>query len=79
MNFSELMNKFKYNKTTDYENYTHTSMFPHGGLYLIPDEELDVFYSNYSRCIENHARFGILERPKDVGPMLVDVDIVKKI
>ena len=74
MNFYELMNKYK---TKDGDTPTHVSMFPHGGVYTIPDEELEVFYGNYNRCIKNHAKFGILEIPKDVGPMLVDVDIVK--
>ena len=75
MNFYDLMNKFKCDKT---EDYTHVSMLPHGGLYKIPDEEMETFYGDYSRCIEKKAKFGILERPTDVGPMLVDVDIVKE-
>ena len=75
MNFFDLMNKFKCDKTAD---YTHVSMLPHGGLYRIPDEDMEVFYGQYSKCIEKGAKFGILERPKDIGPMLVDVDIVKK-
>ena len=69
------MNKFKCDKT---ENYTHVSMFPHGGLYKIPDDEIETFYGDYSRCIDKKAKFGILERPTDIGPMLVDIDIVKK-
>ena len=75
MNFFDLMNKFKCDKTA---NYTHVSMLPHGGLYRIPDEDMEAFYGQYSKCIEKGAKFGILERPKDIGPMLVDVDIVKK-
>ena len=75
MNFYDLMNKFKCDKT---EDYTHVSMLPHGGLYKIPDEEMETFYGDYSRCIEKKAKFGILERPTDIGPMLVDVDIVKE-
>ena len=75
MNFFDLMNKFKCDKTAD---YTHVSMLPHGGLYRIPDEDMETFYGQYSRCIEKGAKFGILEKPKDIGPMLVDVDIVKE-
>ena len=73
MNFYKLMIKYK----TDNNDFTHTSMFPYGGTYNIPDEELDVFYSDYNKCIKNHVNLGILERPKDIGPMLVDVDIVE--
>ena len=75
MNFFDLMNKFKCDKTAD---YTHVSMLPHGELYRIPDEDMEVFYGQYSKCIEKGAKFGILERPKDIGPMLVDVDIAKR-
>ena len=75
MNFFDLMNKFKCDKTAD---YTHVSMLPHGGLYRIPNEDMEVFYGQYRKCIEKGAKFGILERPKDIGPMLVDVDIAKK-
>ena len=75
MNFFDLMNKFRCDKTAD---YTHVSMLPHGELYRIPDEDMEVLYGQYSKCIEKGAKFGILERPKDIGPMLVDVDIAKK-
>ena len=75
MNFFNLMNKFRCDKTAD---YTHVSMLPHGGLYKIPNEDLEEFYSQYNKCIEKGAKFGILEKPKDVGPMLVDVDIAKE-
>ena len=79
MNFFNLMNKYKYNKSTNNnDDYTHVSMLPHGGLYKIPNEELEEFYGQYNKCIKDGAKFGILERPKDVGPMLVDVDIAKK-
>ena len=68
------MNKYKVDRE-DY--YTHISMLPYGGLYRIPNEELEKFYGQYNRRIRDGAKFGILERPKDVGPMLVDIDIAK--
>ena len=68
------MGKFK---TKDRDDYTHISMLPYGGLYKIPNEQLEEFYEEYNKCIRDGAKFGILERPKDVGPMLVDVDIVR--
>ena len=74
MNFYNLMNEFKCDKS---EDYTHVSMLPHGGLYKIPDDEIEAFYGKYSKCIDRKAKFGILERPTDIGPMLVDIDIAK--
>ena len=75
MSFYDLMGKFKCDKT---EDYTHVSMLPHGGVYKIPDGEIESFYGSYSRCIDKKAKFGILERPTDIGPMLVDIDIAKE-
>ena len=54
MNFFTLMNKFRCDKTAD---YTHVSMLPHGGLYKIPNEDLEVFYCQYSKCIEKGLSF----------------------
>ena len=72
-----MMNKYKVNRGD--EDYTHISMLPYGGLYKIPNEELEEFYSQYNKQIRGGAKFGILERPKDVGPMVVDVDIAKPV
>ena len=70
------MSKYKVNRGDD--DYTHVSMLPYGGSYKIPNEDLEEFYNQYNEQIRGGAKFGILERPKDVGPMLVDVDIAKK-
>ena len=72
MNFSKLMNKFKCDKS---EDYTHVSMLPYGGVYKIPFDSLGQFYTDYQACIASGVKLGVLERPKDIGPMLVDVDI----
>ena len=70
------MSKYKVNRGDD--DYTHVSMLPYGGSYKIPNEDLEEFYNQYNEQIRGGAKFGILERPKDIGPMLVDVDIAKK-
>ena len=75
MSFYSLMNKYKVNRGDD--DYTHVSMFPYGGSYNIPNENIEEFYNQYNLQIRNGAKYGILERPKDIGPMLVDIDIVK--
>ena len=76
MSFYSLMSKYKVSRGDD--SYTHVSMLPYGGSYNIPNEDLEEFYNQYNQQIKGGAKFGILERPKDIGPMLVDVDIVKK-
>ena len=75
MGFYNLLNKYKVNRGDD--SYTHVSMFPYGGCYNIPNENIEEFYNQYNLQIRNGAKYGILERPKDIGPMLVDVDIAK--
>ena len=75
MSFHSLMNKYKYSESGN--DYTHVSMFPYGGRYKIPNEDIEDFYNQYNLQIKTGAKYGILERPKDIGPMLVDVDIVK--
>lgn len=77
MTFFELMGKYIVSRNSDVEP-SHVSMLPHGGIYNIPDDELEEFYKEYNAHIRNGAKYGILERPKDIGPMLVDVDISKE-
>ena len=75
MSFYSLMNKYKVDSTDS--EYTHVSMFPYGGCYKIPNENIEEFYNQYNLQIRAGGKYGILERPKDIGPMIVDIDIVK--
>ena len=72
MNFNNLLNKFRCKKT---DEYTHLSMYPYGGVYKIPDQELKEFYERYQGSLDEGYEIGVLERPLDNGPILVDVDI----
>ena len=78
MSFYSLIGKYKVSRDTKDVEPTHVSMLPHGGIYNIPNEELESFYTEYNKHIKEGALYGILERPTDIGPMLVDVDISKK-
>ena len=42
MSFYSLMNKYKWTET-DQDDYTHVSMFPYGGRYKIPNEDIEDF------------------------------------
>ena len=75
MSFYSLMNKYKVDSTDS--EYTHVSMFPYGGCYKIPNENIEEFYNQYNLQIRAGGKYGILERPKDIGPMIVDIDIVR--
>ena len=68
MNFNNLLNKFRCKKT---DEYTHLSMYPYGGVYKIPDEELKEFYERYQGSLDEGYELGVLERPLDNGPILI--------
>lgn len=76
MTFFELMGKYMVSRESGTVP-SHVSMLPHGGIYDIPEDQLEEFYTEYNSHIRKGAKYGILERPKDIGPMLVDVDISK--
>ena len=76
MSFFSLMNKYKVSREQSQE-HSHVSMLPYGGLYNIPDDELEEFYEEYNKHIRDGAKYGILEKPKNIGPMIVDIDISK--
>lgn len=71
------MGKFKVSRDSNIEP-SHVSMLPYGGIYSIPEEELEEFYNTYNLHIRKGSKYGILERPKDLGPLLVDIDISKE-
>lgn len=54
--------------------HTHTCFGPPYGKYNIPDEDLDPFYDLYSKVM-GHIILHVTERPKDVGPLLIDIDM----
>ena len=77
MTFYDLMGKYKVSRDSNIEP-SHVSMLPYGGIYNIPEEKSEEFYNEYNLHIRKGAKYGILERPKDLGPMLVDIDISKE-
>ena len=69
-------------KTTEGMSATHTGMyFPWIGKYSIPDEKIDEFwdlYNNYFNYCTSNSRplnLAILEKPLDISPILIDIDI----
>lgn len=54
--------------------YTHTSFGKPWGKYYIPDDKLDEFYNLYGKIMGKVA-LHITERPKEFGPLLIDIDM----
>lgn len=53
--------------------YTHTAFGPPWGKYNIPDNKLEEFYGLYA-SIMGKVELHITEKPKNVGPLLIDID-----
>lgn len=60
-------------KATDTDVVTHTLFGPPWGKYSIKDEETDEFNSLYADLV-GHYKMYVIERPKKVGPILIDID-----
>lgn len=72
MSLNKFFNEYRCTKT---DAYTHLSMYPYGGLFEIPDRETEEFHLAYQGAVNSGVCLGILERPMDYGPVLVDIDI----
>jgi len=59
---------------------THVSMFKHKGKFCIDRNKRDSFWDAYCTAIEENpqVKFGIAEKPQAYLPVLVDVDIRRK-
>lgn len=55
--------------------FTHTSFAKNlkGVFYMCPDKE-DAFHDLYKRCYEEGMVLGMIEKPRDIMPLLVDLD-----
>ncbi len=58
--------------------HTHTIFAKPGGKFNIPDDKNDEFIELYSDCL-GAANLHIVERPKTIGPFLLDIDFDSKI
>ena len=69
------INKYKLpkNKRATKKDYTHTCFGSPWGKYKIPDDKMDEFNELYAKLVwKIHLHF--IERPKKVGPLLIDID-----
>lgn len=64
------------------DNVTHTGMYlPLKGRYNIKDDEVDMFWKQYKRCLQKHKELGVkfniglTEKPCTYGPVLIDIDM----
>lgn len=70
-----LFNKFLQKHAVDKgEELTHTAFGPPWGRYNIPDNSIDEFYTLYYNALQKQIPVHIVERPKTIGPLLIDID-----
>jgi len=56
--------------------HTHTSMGkPMVGSFFIPDEQMDIFFNLYQKEYDSGKKLCIIEKHKEVGPMIIDLDL----
>ena len=54
--------------------YTHTSMDNPKGIFYIPNQDLDTFYSLYEKAIFDNNRLHLIEKHCQIGPVIIDLD-----
>ena len=54
--------------------FTHTSFTKPGGSFYIPSEEIDNFYKIYEDALVNKEDMYVMEKHRDIGPFLIDLD-----
>lgn len=62
-------------RTRKGQDFTHTCFAENykGSFYIPPNEE-DKFYELYKRCFNAKMLLGIIEKPRDIMPLLIDLD-----
>jgi P4 family phage/plasmid primase-like protien len=53
---------------------SHTSMDK--GKFFIPEEDMSEFYGLYVEAIKDDARLYLTEKPREIGPLRVDLDFI---
>ena len=54
--------------------YTHTAFGLPWGKYNIPDDEMEKYFEVYGNALQTGVELHMTERPKPVGPLLIDID-----
>ncbi len=54
--------------------HTHTAFGPPYGKFNIPEDSMDDFFELYGNVMQTGCDLHIVERPKKVGPLLIDID-----
>jgi P4 family phage/plasmid primase-like protien len=55
--------------------YTHVSMGEFAGKFMLDKKQIKEFNKLYAEAIEYGVVFNIAEKPKDYGPLLIDIDL----
>jgi len=58
----------------DHEYHTHTCYGPPYGKYNISDTDTKLFFNLYCNAMKQGIDLHVIERPKYVGPLLIDID-----
>ena len=78
-NFDTIIKKYKLpklkNKKRTKEEFSHTDIgFPYG-TYFVPDDCIEEFNAAYEQARLNGKKLHLVERPKNISPLCIDVDL----
>lgn len=69
--FKNFLKKYEVSKN---ETKTHYAFGEPWGSFNIPDEAENEFFDVYCNGLQNGVQMHMIEKPKEVGPLLVDID-----
>lgn len=70
--YLKFLNQFRIDKG---EEYTHVSCGDPKGSYYIDENKIKEFHNHYSQLVDTSTSIHMIERPKQVGPLTIDIDI----
>jgi P4 family phage/plasmid primase-like protien len=73
-NIESYLNKTKVGTGSNIK-YTHVSMGDFAGKFMLDKKQIKEFNKLYAEAIEYGVIFNIAEKPKDYGPLLIDIDL----
>jgi hypothetical protein len=74
-NIESFLNKLRVGSGQNIK-YTHVSMGEHfTGKFILDKKQTKEFYKMYSEAIEYGLTFSIAEKPKEYGPLIIDIDL----
>ena len=74
-NFMSLLEPYKVKTKMKSQPYSFVSMGAIKGIYNIEEKDYYKMISNYAKAVDKGCIFGLAEKQKEYGPLIIDLDI----